>query len=157
MQRPTFRPSRPLKAAVYISFSLLLLTGAAWLYAQGQVEDDEWRKIPPLLMKIHGGAAMAALLVLGALTSHVTRGWKADKNRLSGVLLTAVSAFLILTGYGLYYTSGEELREWLSLWHAWIGFGLGLLLPAHVIAGRLIMRASHRRRHPDAPPRVARE
>ena len=149
MQRSTFRLNRPFKAVVYLSFGGLLLTGTGWMYAQGRLADPGWEPIPRLLMKIHGGAAMLALLVLGALTVHIRRGWKADKNRLSGALLIAVNLFLIVTGYGLYYAGGEALREWLSHWHAWIGLVSGGLLPAHVLAGRLIIRALHRRRHPE--------
>ena len=149
MQRSSFRLNRPFKAAVYLSFAALLASGALWMYAQGRLEDQGWETLPRLLMKIHGGAAMLALVVLGALTVHIRRGWKADKNRLSGALLIAVNAFLILTGYGLYYAGGEALREWLSRWHAWIGLGSGVLLPVHVIAGRFVIRALHRRRHPE--------
>jgi hypothetical protein len=150
MQRSTFRLSGPLQAAVYVSYGALLVTGAAWMVAQARLEDEGWQTIPRLLMKVHGGAAMAALLVLGALTAHVKRGWKADRNRFSGVVLLAVNGFLVITGYGLYYAGGEELREWTSRWHAWIGLALGALLPAHVIAGKIIMRIAHRRRHPEA-------
>ncbi len=153
MQRSTFRLSRPLQGVVYLAFGALLLTGAGWMYAQGKLEDEGWETIPRLLMKIHGGAAMAALLVLGALTPHVKRGWKAAKNRLSGSVLLAANAFLTLTGYGLYYAGDEAVRAWFSRWHAWIGLGLGALIPAHVIAGRLIMRALHRQRHPELSAR----
>ncbi len=153
MRRSTFRLNRPFKALVYLSFGALLLTGAWWMYAQARPDGLHWVALPRLLMKIHGGAAMLALLVLGALTAHIRRGWKADKNRLSGALLIAVNVFLIVTGYGLYYAGGEALREWLSRWHAWIGLGSGVLLPAHVAAGRLIIRALHRRRHPELSSR----
>ena len=153
MQRSTFRLNRPFKALVYLSFGVLLLTGAWWMYEQSHLDDLYPVTLPRLLMKIHGGAAMLALLVLGALTVHVRRGWKADKNRLSGAVLIAVNVFLIVTGYGLYYAGGEALREWLSRWHAWIGLASGVLLPAHVLAGRLIIRALHRRRHPELSSR----
>jgi hypothetical protein len=149
MQRSSFRLSRPLKAVVYLSFGVLLLTGAAWMYAQGRLEDEGWQTTPRLLMKIHGGAAMLGLLVLGALTAHVKRGWKADKNRSSGVALLAVLAFLVGSGYGLYYAGGESLRDWLSRWHTWIGLSLGAMLPIHVIAGKIILRRAHRLRHPE--------
>lgn len=156
MQRSTFRLSRPFKALVYLAFGLLILTGAGWMYAQGRLEDEGWQTIPRQLMKAHGAVAMLALLVTGALTPHVKRGWKANRNRLSGAILVATLVFLIVTGYGLYYTGDEALREWCSHWHAWIGLGLGAILPAHVIAGRWIMRALHRQRHPEAPSRVGR-
>lgn len=156
MQRSSFRLNRPFKALVYLSFGLLLLTGAIWMYAQGRLEDQGWETIPRLQMKIHGGAAMLALIVLGALSAHIRRGWNADKNRLSGAVLIGVNVFLIVTGYGLYYAGGEALRAWLSHWHAWIGLVSGVLLPAHVLAGRFIIRALHRRRHPEesASPRA---
>ena len=153
MQRSSFRLNRPFKALVYLSFALLLLTGAWWMVAQGRLADEGWETLPRLLMKIHGAAAMLALLILGALTAHIRRGWKANANRLSGALLVAVNVFLIVTGYGLYYAGGEALREWLSRWHAWIGLVSGVLLPAHIVAGRLILRALHRRRHPESSAR----
>ncbi|MGB8170080.1 MAG: hypothetical protein WCF18_21430 [Chthoniobacteraceae bacterium] len=152
MQRSSFRLSRPLKAVVYLTFAALLVTGGGWMIAQPPIEEDGWEKIPRLLLKIHGGAAMLALLVLGALSLHVKRGWRADKNRLSGAILIAVNGFLIVSGYGLYYASTDALREWLSRWHAWIGLGVAALIPAHVIAGRVIMRRLHAQKHPQLPP-----
>lgn len=140
MQRSTFTLSRRFKAAVYISFGLLLLTGAGWMRAQSHLGDDAWERVPRFLLTIHGGAAMGALLVLGALTKHVQRGWSARRNRVSGALLLGLNAFLIVTGYGLYYCAAEDLRAWLSQWHAWIGLGTGILLPAHIVVGRLIRR-----------------
>jgi hypothetical protein len=151
MHRSIFRLSRPLKAVVYLSFLALLVTGVVFLYAQPRIEEEAWEKVPRQMLKIHGGAAMIALMVLGAVSLHVKRGWKAKKNRLSGVLLLAVNAFLIVTGYGLYYAGDEAWREWMSRWHGWIGLGTFVLLPAHVLAGRIIMKRWQRRKHPDAP------
>ena len=147
MQRSSFRLSRPFKALVYLAFAALLITGAGWLYAQGRLEDQGWETVPRLLMKVHGGAAMVTLLVLGALTPHVKRGWRADRNRFTGVVLLGANGFLVASGYGLYYAGSEDLRAWLSRWHGWIGLGLAALLPLHVLVGRLIMRALHNRRH----------
>ncbi|MDB6171107.1 MAG: hypothetical protein JWL59_418 [Chthoniobacteraceae bacterium] len=107
------------------------------MIAQTHLEEEGWETVPRLFLKVHGAAAMAALLVLGALSLHVKRGWKAQRNRLSGLFLLAVNAFLIATGYGLYYAGGEQFRLWLSRWHAWIGLALLLVLPAHILAGKL--------------------
>lgn len=151
MQRSSFRLSRPLKASVYLVFLALLVTGAGWMLAQPRLEEQGWEKVPRLLLKIHGAAAMLSLLLLGALTLHVKRGWFAGRNRLSGAVLIAVNIFLIGTGYGLYYASDEPLREWLSHWHAWIGLSLALFIPAHVIIGRFIMRRLHARKLEQLP------
>ncbi|EDY20095.1 conserved hypothetical protein [Chthoniobacter flavus Ellin428] len=146
MQRSSFRLSRPLRAAVYLAFVALLLTGAVLMFPERLPTSESWERIPALSRKIHGGAAMLALLVLGALTAHVKRGWKAAKNRLSGVLLLGLNTFLIATGYGLYYAADEDLRAWLIRWHGWIGLGTLVLLPAHVIVGRIIIRRLHHRK-----------
>ena len=151
MQRSSFRLSRPLKGTVYLAFGALLLTGAGWMLAQTHLEEEGWETIPRLLLKVHGGAAMLALLLLGALTLHVKRGWLANRNRLSGAVLVAVNVFLVVSGYGLYYASDEALRAWLSRWHAWIGLGIFILLPAHVIAGHWIRRRLHERKAAQLP------
>ena len=151
MQRSTFRLSWRLRTLVYVSFGALLFSGAVWMYAQRRLEDEGWEKIPRQLMQIHGAAAMLSLLALGALTAHVKRGWRADKNRLSGIVLLAANAFLVASGYGLYYAGNEDLRAWLSRWHGWIGLGVFVALPAHVIVGRLIMQRLHARKLADHP------
>jgi hypothetical protein len=84
--------------------------------------------------------------VLGVLTAHVKRGWRANKNRPSGMMLLAVNGFLIVSGYGLYYAGNENFRAWLSRWHGWIGLSIGVILPAHVLLGRVIMRQLHGRK-----------
>jgi hypothetical protein len=68
---------------VYLIFGTLLLTAGVWLWAQSNLSTDN--PMPSLMMKIHGAAAMAALVLLGALIHHIRRGWTAKKNRLSGV------------------------------------------------------------------------
>lgn len=146
MQRSSFRLSRPLKAVVYLAFGVLVLTGAVLMFPDYLPTSDTWEKFPALSRKIHGGAAMLALLVLGALTAHVKRGWKAAQNRLSGVVLLALNGFLIATGYGLYYAAEEDFRTWLIRWHGWIGLGTVVLLPAHVVVGRIIIRRLHNRK-----------
>jgi len=146
VQRSSFRLSRPLRAVVYLAFGALLLTGAVLIFPEHLPTSESWEKLPALSRKIHGGAAMLALLVLGALTAHVKRGWKAAKNRLSGVLLLGLNAFLIATGYGLYYAADEDFRAWLIRWHGWIGLGTLVLLSAHVIVGRIIIRRLHNRK-----------
>lgn len=146
MQRSSFRLSRPLRAVVYLAFGALLLTGAVLMFPEHRPTSESWEKLPALSRKIHGGAAMLTLLALGALTAHVKRGWKAAKNRFSGLLLLGLSAFLIATGYGLYYAADEDFRAWLIRWHGWIGLDTLVLLPAHVIAGRIIIRRLHNRK-----------
>jgi hypothetical protein len=140
MQRSSFRLGSPVRTVVYLAFGALLLTGAVLMFPGHLRMSESWEVLAALSRKVHGGAAMLVLLALGALTAHVKRGWKAARNRLSGVFLLGLNAFLIATGYSLYYAADEDLRAWLIRWHSWIGVGTLVLLPAHVIVGRIIIR-----------------
>ena len=139
MHRLPFRLNRLHKAVVYLTTLVLALTGGGWMLVHER-DEEAWRACIPWLIKTHGGAAMLMLLLLGGLAIHVQRAWKARLNRRSGVVLIGVNLFLILTGYGLYYAGSEEMRAWFSRWHAWVGLGSALLLPLHVIIGRIVVR-----------------
>ena len=95
------------------------------------------------MLKVHGAAAFAALIALGAMfPHHVRRGWALSRNRISGaVVITALGA-LIVTGYALYYLVNEANRASISIAHWLIGVAFAPLFIAHVVIGR---RAGERR------------
>jgi cation transport ATPase len=142
MKRSKLRLNPGTEFFVYLVFGLLLVTGVLWMWAQANL--DEGNHLSSFMLKLHGAAAMAALVLLGALINHVRKGWKARKNRSSGVTLLLVILFLVVTGYGLYYTGDEQLRSLISRWHSWIGLGISLLIPAHVMIGRALRRKRSR-------------
>jgi sulfite exporter TauE/SafE len=142
MKRSKLRLNPFTEFFVYLVFGLLSITGVVWMFAQSSL--GEGNHVSSLMLKIHGAAAMAALILLGALINHVRKGWKARRNRASGLTLFCVILFLAVSGYGLYYAGDERLRSLISQWHAWIGLGLFLLLPAHVLIGRAIRRKRSR-------------
>ena len=119
------------KQALYFVTGLLWLSGAFWLYLT--VEDPS----RPLWLKIHGAAAMAFLVVFGTLLiQHVPGGWKQNRERSSGAPLIGLCAFLILTGWGLYYIGEDQFRHWISLSHSYLGLLLPVLIASHVWLGR---------------------
>lgn len=134
------RLSPSFRYALYAAFAVLLLTGVGWLVANWQkdVSDDEiWQQSIAYLLMIHGGTAMATLLLLGALFPvHLLRAWRARKNRISGSAMVTFNAVLIITAFGLYYLGSEALRPWMSWIHIGTGFSLGVLLPIHIYLGR---------------------
>jgi len=77
--KPSFRWS------IYAAFAVLFLTGAGWLVANSQKEfstGEAWQQTAVYLLMVHGGAAMATLLLLGALIPlHALRAWRAAQNR----------------------------------------------------------------------------
>jgi len=135
VRRETPRLSRRHQALLYGVFGLLFLSGALWLLLHHylRVEGEfgpEPHVLEPLSLKLHGALAMAFLVVLGTLVrGHVQAGWRAHRNRVSGSGLLAANAVLVVTGWALYYLSGETLRALCSTIH----WGLGLLLPGAIL------------------------
>jgi hypothetical protein len=88
-------------------------------------------------MKLHGGAAMLALIVLGTLLpGHVRRAWNAKKNRFTGAGLLALNALLIISGYALYYCGSEQTRPLISTLHWILGLVLPITIASHIWQGR---------------------
>lgn len=107
-----------------------------WTYLAGSPDDFE-TTAKAWVMKIHGAAAMAVLVLIGTLLSgHVRFAWRARRNRANGSVFLSVFAVLTVTGYGLYYAGGEMLREWTSWIHLVVGLALPILLLIHIFLGR---------------------
>jgi hypothetical protein len=124
---------------LYFVVALLFLSGVAWTYWNYFVasRDDSEMAAKAWAMKIHGGAAMAILVLIGMLlTEHVRVAWRARRNRGNGSLFLSALSVLTITGYGLYYAGGESLRAWASWVHLGLGLALPLLLIFHVWLGR---------------------
>lgn len=119
----------------YAVWWLLLLTGVWWWIDQDlQMNDPAERAI--VLIKLHGVMAALALMLFGSLLStHVRVAWQRRRNRGLGLLALLSLLLLCVSGVGLYYAS-YELREVLHGVHFWLGLGVALLLPLHIIIGR---------------------
>jgi predicted small integral membrane protein len=130
--KPAFR------FALYAAFAILLITGAAWIAADRWKESsDLWQEIAANLLMLHGGAAMAALMLLGALAPlHMQRGWRAARNRIAGAAMVTFNAALIVTAFGLYYAGSEMLRPWMSDVHIGVGLALPIMFLIHVVLGK---------------------
>jgi len=119
---------------------VLFLTGAAWLVADWQKNassDEIWQQTAAYLLMMHGGAAMATLLLLGALIPlHVQRSWRKGKNLVSGSAMVTLNTLLIATAFGLYYLGSETVRPWMSWIHIVVGFALPVLVALHIFLGR---------------------
>jgi mannose/fructose/N-acetylgalactosamine-specific phosphotransferase system component IID len=102
---------------LYGTLTILLVTGLVWaaLHYYFRTGEDEINAWEPRLLKVHGAAAMLALLMLGTLVPlHIKRAWHARKNRLSGACMIGWFGIVTITGYGLYYSGGDKIREWTS-------------------------------------------
>ncbi|MDE3084012.1 MAG: DUF4405 domain-containing protein [Verrucomicrobiota bacterium] len=121
---------------------MLFVSGAAWLALQqwGQVAGEFGPRPHPAqtwLMKIHGAAAMIALILFGTMIPlHIRRGLRAKINRFTGTTMIALSLLLVASGYALYYVGGEQSRRVSALVHDFLGLGFPLLLVWHIWRGR---------------------
>jgi hypothetical protein len=125
---------------LYGVLGALWVSGAAWLYLQYLAPagaDFGAHPAQPLWMKLHGLAAMAFLIILGALLpSHVAPGWPKKRQRRSGVALLSLLGVLALSGWGLYYLSDEQGRHGLSLLHWGLGLAGPLFCLAHILKAK---------------------
>jgi hypothetical protein len=132
--KPTFRFS------IYGAFAVLFLSGASWLVADWQknnYSDEIWQQTAAYLLSVHGGAAMVALLLLGALIPvHVLRSWRGGNNLVTGSVMVMLNTLLVVTAFGLYYLGSETVRPWMSWTHIVVGFSVPVFLAAHILLGR---------------------
>jgi len=113
-------------------------TGAVWLLLHYFfVQEGPFGPGPHPLefwsIAVHGAFAFASLWLIGLLWSvHIPAGWRSLRRRWSGSLMFGLSAFLILSGYLLYYFGDADLRPLLSVLH----WGMGLACPALFLVHR---------------------
>ena len=134
------RLSWPFRWGLYAALALMFATGLAWLVADWQKSvagGDVWQAIAAWLLMVHGGGAMATLLLLGALLPvHSYRAWRGKRNRTSGAIMVTLNSVLIATSFGLYYNGSEVIRPWISDIHIAIGVCLPVFLLVHIVLGR---------------------
>jgi hypothetical protein len=134
------RLDRAFRYALYAAFLVLFVTGAGWLLAdrmKDAASGEAWQTAAADLLMAHGGAAMAILLLLGALVPlHVRPGWRMRKNRTTGTLMVTANGAFILTGFALYYAGVDVARAWASWIHTAIGLVFPILLLIHITIGR---------------------
>jgi hypothetical protein len=130
------------EGAVYLATAALVVSGAIWLVLhyfltkQGAF-GPAIHPAEPWMLRIHGAAAMAALIVYGSLLPiHVRRAWAMRRNVVLGSSVVCFMLLLTVTGYLLYYAGSEELRPIISAAHWILGLAVPLLLCWHVASGR---------------------
>ncbi len=134
------------RRSLYSICAVLFVTGCLWAvlhYLPGVLGMDERTSMADaaLAMKVHGAAAMLALVLVGAvLPRHVNHGLKNSLNKPSGIGMLSVLAMLAVTGYFLYYAGSETFRSM----NSWAHLMAGLALPA-VVAVHVLRRVSSAR------------
>jgi hypothetical protein len=132
---------------LYSVFSLLWLSGVLWLifrYFMRMAGEFGVTPHPAEIwwLRMHGLMVFAVLFALGTvLPVHARRAWQLRKNRPSGLLMKSLFMWLALSGYALYYFSGESNENWLPVLHWGAGIGVPLMIVIHIRMGRNRARA----------------
>src|SRR5262250_2874423 len=96
---PTGRPRCAVRLSVrfrvtlYSIVAVLFVTGVAWIALDRAV----WPETSTYLLRLHGGAAMVMLVLLGALLPlHMRIAWRRRRNRASGLVMVVANAVLVV-------------------------------------------------------------
>lgn len=138
MSAPSIRLSPLHRRLAYATFAALWASGAAWLlfhyflYTEGEFGPAA-HPLEAWWLRLHGLAAMLALVALGSLATHHMRiAWGRRRNLRTGLPMLALSAWLAATGYALYYFTSDDNAAWLPRLHWIAGLALPVWLFIHV-------------------------
>jgi hypothetical protein len=140
------RLSRRHQRLLYASVAALFVSGVAWLVFHHFVHVNgdfgpTAHPLEPWCLKVHGAVALIFVAILGSLVrGHIRLGWRMGVNRPSGSTVLAANAFLIASGWALYYIGGEPLRAWTSVGHWVVGVVLPAVIAVHIWCGRSTRR-----------------
>jgi hypothetical protein len=138
----TARLSRTRRLGIYGVGVGLWLSGALWLLFHYflQVEGPFGSRphgLEAWWLRLHGAFGFASLWLLGLLWgAHIAHAWSTRRKRWSGSLLLAGLAWLVVSGYLLYYLGDDALRADAALLH----WTFGLACPAIFLTHRLARR-----------------
>ncbi len=140
MKRRGLQITRRSRRLLYSVSLTLFISGISWAWIHhldelGQATES-LRELNGWFIAIHGFSAMTFVLLLGTLlVGHVRRAWHARKNRKNGAFFLTAVSLLTLSGYVLYYTGNEAVRNAVSNFHLWLGVAAPVLLFWHIRSG----------------------
>jgi hypothetical protein len=120
--------------------SVLVLTGALWLWAEYAYTPSDNGMEPYAIkhyaMVLHAAFALAFVFFAGTLLhTHMQAAWRQQRNRATGAVMATTVTLLTLSGFALWYAGGETLRQAAEIAHWVTGFGLPMVLMVHMLAG----------------------
>jgi hypothetical protein len=136
------------QGAVYGATAALVVSGIIWLVLHYFVAvpgeyGPQIHPLEPWMLRLHGAAAMAGLVIYGSLLPvHIRRAWSIRRNIVLGIGLVAFLLLLTVTGYLLYYAGDENTRPVISATHWILGLAVPALLAWHIVSGRTLARMS---------------
>jgi succinate dehydrogenase/fumarate reductase cytochrome b subunit len=122
---------------VYLIIGLLWLSGCVWLGLDQLFSTrGPFGKTPhpweqPIVLA-HGILAIVSMYLLGWISAqHITHWWSKRLRRVSGILLCAFLAVLIVSGCALFFISDDRWQAIAAVIHEISGLGLTPLAVQH--------------------------
>jgi len=115
------------RLSVYIVGLGLWVSGSLWLVLHYFLTQETAFGPSPHPLEFwsraaHGAFGFAALWLFGMLWgTHIVDGWRSLRRRWSGSAMFAIFAWLVVSGYLLYYLGGEQTLAVTTLLHWSIG------------------------------------
>ena len=115
-------------------------SGGLWLllhyfFLQQGTFGPENSPLEPWCLKIHGALAFLTIWVFGLMWGiHIGRLWPLSNRRWSGGTTAGVFAFLIISGYLLYYVANDSARSIVSVLHWTVGLASPVVFFWHRIS-----------------------
>jgi hypothetical protein len=136
------------RLSVYAVGLGLWATGALWLllhyfFAQETPFGPSPHPLEFWSRAAHGAFGFAALWLFGMLWgTHIVDGWRSLRRRWSGSAMFAIFAWLVVSGYLLYYLGGEQILAITTFLHWSIGLACPLPFLLHRFAASLTKRVA---------------
>lgn len=129
------------RRSLYTFFVISWITGIAffvfntWITVEGDFGPEKHPLQYPSL-QLHGASAFFMMMSFGAmLAAHIPASWRLKRSRNTGLTMAILIGLQIITAYGLYYLSNEDIRQWVSWLHLGVGISLPVVLITHITRG----------------------
>ena len=125
------------RLAVYAILGALWLSGCAWLVLNQFFESKGPFGVTPhpwegAILTLHGILAIMSMYLFGWLTArHLLVRWPERSRRLSGATLAASFVVLAVSGFALFFVSGDRWQRPAALAHDVLGLGILALAIQH--------------------------
>jgi len=125
------------RAAIFVVFGGVWLTGCAWLclnqfFATRGPFGTTPHPWAPALLSAHAIISILGMYLLGWLSArHIVQWWAARRRRTSGAALSALLVLLVASGFALFFLTSDRGQRVAALSHDLLGLAITVFALQH--------------------------